>query len=74
MGEAAVVLVYREPTRYFRRELEPDILDALRAVNPRPDELEACLKIIKKYEYRVAEFLSVNRLSDGLQAGQLSFQ
>lgn len=67
------VILAREPRRYFRRELEPEILKELLQINPRADELDDCLKLMKKYEYRVREHVSTRRLMDQIQLQQLSF-
>ena len=44
------VLVAREPRRYFRRHLEPEIAKELVIVNPREDELDQYLALVRKYE------------------------
>lgn len=68
------VLVAREPRRFFRRELEPEIVKELQIANPRADELNHCLKLIKKYEYKVSEHVSAKRLLNQMQLQQFSFQ
>ena len=68
------VLVAREPRRFFRRELEPEIAKDLIMVNPRADEIDDCLVLIKKYEYRVSEHVSGRRLMNQLQLQQYNFQ
>jgi hypothetical protein len=67
-------LLYREPHRFFRRELEPEIIKSLGTVNPRSDELEDCLERIRKYEYKVSGHVSAKRLLEQLQASRFSFQ
>ena len=68
------VLVAREPRRFFRRELEPEIAKELIMVNPRVDEIDDCLKLIKKYEYRVGELVSSRSLVNQIQLQQFSIQ
>ena len=68
------VLVAREPRRFFRRELEPAIAKELIMVNPRADELDSYLKLIKQYEYRVSEHTSPARLLQQIQLQQFDFQ
>jgi len=68
------VLVAREPQRFFRRELEPEIAKELIMVNPRADEIDDCLALIKKYEYRVSEHVSSRSLMNQIQLQQFSFQ
>ena len=68
------VLVAREPRRFFRRELEPAIAKELIRVNPRADELDDYLKLIKQYEYRVSEHVSTGRLLQQVQLQQFNFQ
>jgi hypothetical protein len=70
----SATLLFREPIRFFRREVEPEIIKSLRTVNPRRDELESCLALIRKYEYKVSGHVSANRLIEKLQVSQLSFQ
>lgn len=67
------VLVAREPRRFFRRESEPALVKELLKVNPRPDELEDCLKLVRKYEYRVSAHVSTRRLLNQIQLQQFSF-
>jgi hypothetical protein len=67
------VLFAREPRRFFRRELEPEIAKELIKVNPRADELDEYLRLIKKYEYRVTEHTSARHLLDQIQLQQLHF-
>ena len=68
------VLVAQEPRRFFRRELEPGIAKELIMVNPRADELDRYLKLIKQYEYRVSEHVSTARLLQQIQLQQSNFQ
>ena len=68
------VLFAREPRRFFRRELEPAIAKELIRVNPRADELDDYLKLIKQYEYRVSEHVSTGRLLQQVQLQQFNFQ
>ncbi len=69
----SIVLVAREPRRFFRRELEPQLVKELLVVNARADELDDCLKLIKKYEYRVYDHVSTRRLMEQIQLQQFSF-
>lgn len=71
---ASFVLVAREPRRFFRRELEPGIAKELIMVNPRADELDRYLKLIKQHEYRVSEHVSAERLLQQIQLQQFDFQ
>lgn len=68
------VLVAREPRRFFRRELEPGIAQELRKVNPRVDELDRYLKLIKQYDYRISDHVSAERLLQQIQLQQFNFQ
>ena len=68
------VLVAKEPRRYFRRHLEPEIAKQLIMVNPREDELDEYLALVKKYEYRVSEHASTRRLLQQIQLQQFNFQ
>ena len=68
------VLIAREPQRFFRRELEPEIAKELIMVNPRADEIDDCLKLIKKYEHKVGEHVSSRSLVNQLQLQQYNFQ
>ena len=70
---SSFVLLAWEPRRFFRRKLESKIVEELSKVNPQADELDECLKRIKKYEYKVREHVSTTRLLDQIQSRQLSF-
>ena len=71
---SSFVLVAREPRRFFRRELEPEIAKELIMANPRADELDDYLERIKQYEYRVSEHVSARRLLQQIQLQQFNFQ
>ena len=71
---SSFVLFAREPRRFFRRELEPEIAKELIMINPRADELDRYLKLIKQYEYRVSEHVSSGRLLQQIQLQQFNFQ
>jgi hypothetical protein len=58
------VLLYREPRRFFQRQLRPEIKRALQPLKPEPAELDACLGSLRKYGYRISRFVT----SEGLVA------
>ncbi len=68
------VLFAREPRRFFRRELEPEIVKELVMINPRPDELDDYLGRLKQYEYKVSEHISPSRLLQQIQLRQFDFK
>jgi len=48
--------------RYFNRELYPVMLERLKALNPKREELEFCLAGLKKYSYPVAGVVSSDKI------------
>jgi len=52
------VLLYGEPKRFFQRQLRPEIKRALQPLRPEPAELEACVRGLKKFGYRISRFIT----------------
>ncbi len=50
------------PTRFFRKNLEESLLEDLRQLAPRPEELQACLAALREHEYPIADAVSVDRV------------
>ena len=69
---ASFVVLAREPRRFFRRQIEPQIARELSQVNPRPDELDDCLAKLKKYEYKIRDYVSTTRLMELMQTTDCS--
>jgi len=64
-------LTHTAPRRYFRKNLEASMLEDLRQLAPRHEELEACLAALREHEYPIAAAVSVERLMGCAVAPQL---
>ncbi len=59
---ATSVLMYREPRRFFDRQLQP--------LNASKTELDACLASLKKYGYRIQKFVTTESLQQDTMRAQ----
>lgn len=59
---AGFVVLYREPRRYFQRNIEPELVQSLRGMNPQLSELQDCIARMKKYEYKIGNFVKAEDL------------
>jgi hypothetical protein len=58
------------PQRYYRSRLEQPLLEDLRGVAPRRDELISCLAALRKYQYPIAEAVSTDKVLDCAADGE----
>ena len=65
---ATVYLTYKEPQRFFQKNLYRQITNALKPINPRPDELKECLSALRKYDYRICRHVTADSLLRGMRS------
>ena len=56
------LLARSEPRRYFRKHLRQPLIDALRPLTPRREELEACLSSLHAHGYEIAGMVTTEAL------------
>ena len=59
---ATSVFMYREPRRFFDRQLRNELVKNLKPLNASQTELDACLGSLKKYGYRIQKFVTAEGL------------
>lgn len=64
---ATIVLLRGEQKRFFRKRLFSEVTRSLKPLNPQYAELDLCLALLKKYDYKISKFVTTDSLMQGIR-------
>ncbi len=61
------LLQRKEPGRFFRKKVLPELRLALEPLQPSRAELGECLRRLEKYRYRIAKIVRAEDITEGVK-------
>lgn len=62
-----IVLLRGEQKRFFRKRLFSEVTRSLKPLNPQHAELDSCLALLRKYDYKISKFVTTDSIMQGIR-------